>query len=195
MQNRTLENKQNPFYIQLIVFRNSYFDGSKEATNLNTMELMCLFILVERNLGQQSFWSPYISMLPSNFSTPSYFTNDKLKHTPLFFSQHGQAELANIRHCYSSLQHFISGNFCGRKTRGMVLNFDDVRWAWNAVNTRCVYMKEQSRFENCQKRTTSCSLAPLLDLLNHSCNVEVIIFNNFFSQILALTNIHTYYFP
>jgi hypothetical protein len=139
------------------------------------MELLCLFLIFERTLGKESFWSPYIYMLPSHFNTPAYFDHCELKHAPEFFAEHGWSQLKSIRKCFSSLKQFMS-NFCGNKMRNITLTFDEVRWAWTAVNTRSVYMNGESRFNHSlQQDAMSCSLAPLLDLLNHSCDVQVIL--------------------
>ena len=154
-------------------FRNSYLGGPNPTKITNTLELLCLFLIIERNLGEQSFWSPYISMLPSHFDTPAYFNQHELKHAPEFFAKHGWSQMKSIRKCYSSLKQFISS--FGNKTRNIKLTFDDVQWAWNAANTRCVYMNNESRNKHSvQQDEMSCSLAPLLDLLNHSCSVQVI---------------------
>ena len=156
------------------VLRNSYFDGinSTKALEFSTIELLCLFLILERSLGKQSFWSAYISMLPLDYNMPAYFKHHELKHTPDFFAEHGWSQVKSIRKCYSSLKKFLLD--FNDKTKSIQLTFDDVCWAWNAVNTRCVYMIGKARFKHSpQKDNMSCSLAPLLDLLNHSCNVQV----------------------
>ena len=108
-------------------------------------------------------------MLPLNYNTPAYFNHHELKHAPEFFAEHGWSQMESIRKCYSSLKKFLL-----EKTKSIKLTFDDVCWAWSAVNTRCVYMIGKVRFKHSpQQDTMSCSLAPLLDLLNHSCNVQV----------------------
>ena len=159
------------------VFRNSCLGQllhQIKAPDLHTMELLCLFLLLERNLHHQSFWAPYISMLPSHFNTPAYFDCHELKHAPEFFADHGCAQLKRIRKCHSSLIQFIS-NSCQSNVKNISISFEDVRWAWNVVNTRCVYMRKQSRFNSSlYEDAMSCSLAPLLDLLNHSCDVQVL---------------------
>jgi hypothetical protein len=163
-----------------LIFRNSYLGGLNQAktSELGTMELLCLFLILERNLGKQSFWSAYISMLPPDFNTPAYFNHHELKHAPDFFAEHGWSQIKSIRKCHLSLKKFLSD--FDDKTADAKLTFDDVQWAWNAVNTRCVYMVGESGFENSlQHDSMSCSLAPLLDLLNHSCNVQVIFCNRF----------------
>ena len=116
-------------------------------------------------------------MLPSIFNTPAYFTYHELKYTPEFFAEEGRSQLNSIQKCFSSLKQFMSN--CSKKMRDVRFTFDDVRWAWNAVNTRCVYMNKELKFNTAfqQNDSISCCLAPLLDLLNHSCAVQVILFS------------------
>ena len=112
-------------------------------------------------------------MLPSHFNTPSCFDHHELTHAPEFFAEHGLSQLKCIKKCHSSLNQFMSKS-CWGEVKNTSMSFDDVRWAWNAVNTRCVYLREKSRFDNSlHEDAASCSLAPLLDLLNHACNVQV----------------------
>ena len=112
-------------------------------------------------------------MLPSDFNTSAYFDHHELTHAPEFFAEHGWSQLKCIKKCHLSLNQFMSKS-CRGEVKNTGMSFDDVRWAWNAVNTRCVYLREKSRFNNSlHEDATSCSLAPLLDLLNHSCNVQV----------------------
>ena len=47
------------------------------------------------------------------------------------------------------------------------------KWAWTSVSTRCVYMRP-SDFTAGGSEDNCIALAPLLDLLNHSANVQVI---------------------
>ncbi|XP_028406087.1 SET domain-containing protein 4-like [Dendronephthya gigantea] len=154
------------------VLRNYYTDGISQVKrpNLTTIDLLCLFLIVEKSLGNKSFWSPYVTMLPSQYNTPAYFNHHELSHAPKFFMEHGQAQLKSIRECYLSLKQFISDEM---KKNSVELSFNDVRWAWNAVNTRCVYLCGESKFGLSNQGEMACCLAPLLDLLNHSSDVQI----------------------
>ena len=49
---------------------------------------------------------------------------------------------------------------------------------WNALNTRCVYMKQGSQKELSEKEEDHYALVPFLDLLNHSVTAQVIIYHH-----------------
>ena len=151
--------------------RQRYFPGQLLKSDISTIDLLCLFLIIENSLRSDSFWFPYLAMLPKVFTTPSYFSETELKILPPFLTDHCLAQLKDVRKCLGNLKQFV--NCIAMETRKNIdLTFESVRWAWNAVNTRSVYMDYGSNVVG--EGTTSCALAPLLDLLNHSCDVEVL---------------------
>ena len=54
-----------------------------------------------------------------------------------------------------------------------VMNYNNYVWAWSAVNTRCVYMKQPASEYISQEEENHYALAPYLDLLNHSSDAQV----------------------
>ena len=116
-------------------------------------------------------------MLPTEFNTPAYFNQQELEQAPDFLTEQGRSQLKTIEKCFNSLKLFMNDFFINKMIKNIKLTLDDVRWAWNVVNTRSVYMNcGPILSHSVQQQRTSCSLAPLLDLLNHSCDVQVIIF-------------------
>lgn len=53
------------------------------------------------------------------------------------------------------------------------LTYSKYLWAWNTINTRAVYMKQEPHSNINQKEGDTLALAPVLDYLNHSFNAEV----------------------
>jgi len=56
---------------------------------------------------------------------------------------------------------------------GGAFTLNSFKWAWTSVSTRCVYMCP-SNVTSSRMADDCIGLAPLLDLLNHSPNVQVI---------------------
>jgi len=56
---------------------------------------------------------------------------------------------------------------------GAAFTLNSFKWAWTSVSTRCVYMRT-SNVTSSRTEDDCIALAPLLDLLNHSPNVQVI---------------------
>ncbi|XP_069641251.1 SET domain-containing protein 4 isoform X2 [Haliaeetus albicilla] len=55
---------------------------------------------------------------------------------------------------------------------GTIFNYSALKWAWCTINTRTIYMKHSQR-ECFSLEPDVYALAPYLDLLNHSPNVQV----------------------
>ena len=53
------------------------------------------------------------------------------------------------------------------------MNYSRYVWAWSAVNTRCMYMKQPTSEYISTEEEDHYALAPYLDLLNHSSNAQV----------------------
>lgn len=168
------------------MIKHRYFaNGDFLRSDINTIDLLCLFLIVEHSLGSASFWFPYITMLPKQFNTPSYFSAKELEIVPAFFTEQHYSQLRDIEKCLKSLKHlekFVSYEI----QKNIDISFENVRWAWSIVNTRSVYM--DCELGSAGNGTMSCALAPLLDLLNHSCDVEV---QAGFSQVMHSYNICT----
>lgn len=67
---------------------------------------------------------------------------------------------------FSSLQSLFAEN------TGTIFNYSALEWAWCTINTRTIYMKHSQR-ECFSLEPDVYALAPYLDLLNHSPNVQV----------------------
>ena len=148
----------------------NYFGGQSLESDISTIDLLCFFLVVERSLGSSSFWFPYIATLPEEFTTPSYFSEKELEIMPSFLSEHCGIQLRDVKKCIESLKKLVNYMSVERR-QNIDLSLENVRWAWNVVNTRSVYLDSKSSLA--EEGKMSCALAPLLDLLNHSCDVEV----------------------
>lgn len=77
-----------------------------------------------------------------------------------------QELFTSSRDFFSSLQPLFS------EAVESIFSYSALLWAWCTVNTRSVYMKLRRR-QCFSAEPDTCALAPYLDLLNHSPNVQV----------------------
>ncbi|KAF6027800.1 SETD4 [Bugula neritina] len=131
------------------------------------VEMLCAFLLYERQKGEKSFWRYYITSLPTSFST-LLCLNPKDAH--LLDSQ--------LQTRLDTMQRSVDRTFSETvKIFGELLgdvSYSDYLWAWHVVNTRCIYMKqpklEEVRTSN--EEEDDFALAPFLDLLNHNPSAQ-----------------------
>ncbi|XP_068711253.1 actin-histidine N-methyltransferase-like [Montipora foliosa] len=133
---------------------------------LRVMQNACLVIHVYcEKLKKDSFWKPYLDILPSTYSTTLYFSVEEmqlLKGSPAF----GEALklYRNIARQYAYLYQRIN-QFCPETAKLPLKNnftFDGHRWAVSTVITR------QNKIPSTTGEPTL-ALIPMWDLCNH-CN-------------------------
>ncbi|KAK6169226.1 hypothetical protein SNE40_020314 [Patella caerulea] len=133
---------------------------------LSLQQSLALFILLERDKGNNSLWRTYINTIPKDFTTPGYFIADcnnvlgRLKNSV-------QIHITKLRKAYKQCQ-----TFCEKYLSDNLINltFESFRWAWYAVNSRSIYYKTECCF--LEEEDSNMALAPFLDLLNHSTDAK-----------------------
>lgn len=152
----------------------SYVHSYRSFYHLSSYDILSTFLMYERHRGVQSPWRAYINMLPQSYSTPAYWAPEALSSLPTDISQEARLLVNKMADNFSRLQDL----FChveavlGENIVG-AFTFSSYKWAWSSVSTRCVYMC-QPNFTGFGSEDNCIALAPLLDLLNHSPNVQVI---------------------
>ncbi|XP_030636620.1 SET domain-containing protein 4 [Chanos chanos] len=150
---------------------------------------LCSFLIAERHFGDESQWKPYIGALPKSYTCPVYFPSDVTELLPAGLRRKAEEQREQFREFYSSSLAFL------RSLRPLfaqpaeeIFTQDALRWAWCSVNTRTVYM-EHPRRECLSRDTDVYALAPYLDLLNHSPDVQVEAGFNKFTQCYEIRSI------
>ncbi|XP_062511614.1 SET domain-containing protein 4-like [Corticium candelabrum] len=134
---------------------------------LNHIQLLCLFLIYERCLGSDSYWYPYIAMLPHTFTIPPLLNEGEMSLLPSHLQDRADGMKVSVMEQYDDMQRKVS--FCDQLIHLVTLK--DFKWAWSVVNTRSVYFGDEKR---CQGIASgSMALAPYLDILNHSATAEV----------------------
>ncbi|KAK2824630.1 hypothetical protein Q5P01_021805 [Channa striata] len=141
-------------------------------TRLSPLLVLCVFLVCERHRGEASDWFPYINVLPSTYTCPTYFTDDVMAVLPASVLRQALEQREAVQEIHSSNQDFFKSlqPILNRPVEE-VLTYAALRWAWCSVNTRSVFMLHPpSEFLSGQDVY---ALAPFLDLLNHQPDVQV----------------------
>lgn len=164
--------------------QNSYLGQLIERHDMLTMMpnvSLALFLHCEK-YNNDSFFKPYLDMLPTEFNTTLYFSPSELEYLK------GSATLGNAIHQYKAIVRQFGILFQTLNT-GVIGNnaamsecvkhipsaaiesfdFDAYRWAVSVVTTR------QNKLPSCCEESSCCSeknsslaLVPLWDMFNHS---------------------------
>ncbi|KFV77570.1 SET domain-containing protein 4, partial [Struthio camelus australis] len=134
---------------------------------------LCTFLIAEKHAGEKSLWKPYLDVLPKTYTCPVCLEQDVVSLLPEPLRKKAQEQRTVVRELYVSSKAFFSSlqPLFVENTEAL-FNYSALEWAWCTINTRTVYMKHS------QKACFSLepdvyALAPYLDLLNHSPNVQV----------------------
>ncbi|XP_064622974.1 actin-histidine N-methyltransferase-like isoform X2 [Lineus longissimus] len=125
--------------------------------------VLALHVLCEQ-ANPDSFWLPYIKILPNTFSTPLYFSPEELqllKGSQAFYEALSQYK--NIARQYAYFHKLFQSNPTA-KMLPIHTNFcyDDYRRAVSVVMTR------QNQIPSCEDHQMINALIPLWDMCNHS---------------------------
>ena len=111
-------------------------------------------------------------MLPKTYTTPGFFEEKDLESLPKTVRDEAGEHRDSIQNSFSGLVNFLDQISQDVAYSRDIFSYDAFRWAWSAVNTRCVYMKQPPN-PHLSTDEDHYALAPFLDLLNHSPHVQV----------------------
>ncbi|KAI8065075.1 hypothetical protein BDF21DRAFT_346630 [Thamnidium elegans] len=134
--------------------------GSQHA--LGPHQLLALhLVLVSRD--KQSWWKPYMDLLPIHFNTmPVKYTKVLVDHLPTALKEQVLQQKENIELDYLNCIKFL-------KTRNETMIREEYEWAWLCVNTRCIHMTKMDG----TVKGGNIALAPMLDFLNHTSEAKI----------------------
>ncbi|NWI91121.1 SETD4 protein, partial [Pitta sordida] len=134
---------------------------------------LCTFLMAERHAGDRSPWKPYLDVLPKTYSCPVWWEQEAVDLLPEPLRGKAEEQRTRIQELYASAKGFFSSlqPLFAEDTR-TIFDSRALEWAWCTVNTRTIYMRHPQR-ECFSLEPDVYALAPYLDLLNHSPNVQV----------------------
>lgn len=156
------------------VFCNTLLNKALQASHLSfkAMEILSFFLLYHKYLGKNSDWHLYLDSLPTTYTVPAYCSAEEVDLLPEFLKTFAQNQDESVNKCFVNIKTIVA---CSSHSLGYLFSplcIKDVRWAWFAVNTRAVYLKNDNPSPLLVDEDV-CALAPYLDLLNHSHTAQV----------------------
>ncbi|XP_006126065.2 SET domain-containing protein 4 isoform X2 [Pelodiscus sinensis] len=146
---------------------------AKWKPSISPLIALCTFLIAERHAGEQSAWKPYIDVLPKTYTCPVCLEEEIVRLLPEPLRRKAQEQRTVVQELHISSKTFFSSlQSLFTENVETVFNYDALEWAWCTINTRTVYMKHSQR-ECFSREPDVYALAPYLDLLNHSPNVQV----------------------
>ncbi|KFP71679.1 SET domain-containing protein 4, partial [Acanthisitta chloris] len=134
---------------------------------------LCTFLIAEKHFGEKSPWKPYLDVLPKTYTCPVCLERDVVNLLPEPLRKKAQEQRTTVQELFESSKAFFSSlQPLFAEDTGTVFTYSALEWAWCTVNTRTIYMKHSQR-ECFSLEPDVYALAPYLDLLNHSPNVQV----------------------
>ncbi|XP_051470793.1 SET domain-containing protein 4 isoform X2 [Apus apus] len=134
---------------------------------------LCTFLIAEKHAGEKSLWKPYLDVLPETYTCPVSLEHDIVNLLPQPLRKKALEQRTTVHELYMSSKAFFSSlQPLFAENTGTIFNYSALEWAWCTINTRTIYMKHSQR-ECFSLEPDVYALAPYLDLLNHSPNVQV----------------------
>ncbi|KAI9492403.1 hypothetical protein BDB00DRAFT_765520 [Zychaea mexicana] len=112
-----------------------------------------------------SWWKPYVDLLPSHFNTmPVKYPKILADHLPTSLKDEVSQQIRKLESDYASALRFL-------KMRNLheTVSYEEYEWAWLCVNTRCIHMSTM----DATAKGGNIAMAILLDFLNHSWEAKI----------------------
>nr|XP_013036867.2 SET domain-containing protein 4 isoform X1 [Anser cygnoides]XP_047927370.1 SET domain-containing protein 4 isoform X1 [Anser cygnoides]XP_047927371.1 SET domain-containing protein 4 isoform X1 [Anser cygnoides]XP_047927372.1 SET domain-containing protein 4 isoform X1 [Anser cygnoides]XP_047927373.1 SET domain-containing protein 4 isoform X1 [Anser cygnoides] len=134
---------------------------------------LCTFLVAEKHAGEKSLWKPYLDVLPKSYTCAVCLEQDVVSLLPEPLKNKAEEQRTMVHELHASSKAFFSSlQSLFAENTGTIFNYSALEWAWCTINTRTIYMKHSQR-ECFSLEPDVYALAPYLDLLNHSPNVQV----------------------
>lgn len=132
--------------------------GAHRVQHLDDFHVLLLFLLREKSKGASSFFSRYISILPTEHNVPYFFSEQELTHFKgSYMVEAVEKERRRIQLEYQRLQSQLFPKFADFFTPASAYSFAQYEWATFTLNSRTIWATNSDG-----KR----ALIPLLDNVN-----------------------------
>ncbi|XKL64708.1 hypothetical protein PGB90_004794 [Kerria lacca] len=140
-----------------------------------TQQVLSVFLVWERHLGEFSTWNKYINCLPKTFSCPAYCNN--IDWLPSNLKEKTKDIQNNILKTYHAVVNIIDKKKCDHCNTFLssIFAYEMYSWAWCIVSTRAVYLCPSTILQSyvLLSDENNLALAPYIDFFNHNCCAEV----------------------
>lgn len=151
----------------------------EELLDLSSVQLMSLYLLFEFQRGKNSFWKPFIDVLPSVddfILSPLIWEVMKVAHheellslLPKSVKKHTSDMLKRFTSDFKVVKSLIAKKLeisSDEIIESEYLPKDKYLWVWMCINSRCLYMN----IPQSKNKDDNFTMAPYVDILNHSCD-------------------------
>lgn len=130
---------------------------------IDPMQLMMAFLLIEYQKGPNSEFEAFIDSLPRKFSLPVLWSESLVAMLPPELNEKKSDMRSYLQQCIERVQKLLN------EFDITDVSCDDIKWAFCCVNTRCFYVAEHMNpLLDCSKVKNNMVLIPYLDMCNHS---------------------------
>lgn len=152
---------------------NLAFDLKRWQPPPSPLLALCTFLVAEKHAGDCSPWKPYLEVLPKAYTCPVCLEPEVVNLLPKPLKAKAREQRIRVQEFFTSARDFFSSlQPLFSEAVESIFSYSALQWAWCTVNTRAVYRKSWQR--PCfSAEPDTCALAPYLDLLNHSPDVQV----------------------
>lgn len=146
----------------------------EELTNLSSFQIMSMFLVLEKSRGTDSWWDPFIKMLPpiDDFLTSPFLwivqgKDELVSHLPRSTRKHATEMAKKFNNDYTAVQKLLARH----NVPSSLASHDEFLLNWMCINSRCLYM------EMPQKKSTAdnFTMAPYVDFINHSSTDQCVL--------------------
>ncbi|KAI9475707.1 MAG: hypothetical protein EXX96DRAFT_596128 [Benjaminiella poitrasii] len=135
---------------------------------LSSQQLLSLhLVLLKRD--KQSWWKPYVGLLPMHFNTmPVKYAQILIDHLPTSLREETLQQKENMHNDYLACIQYLKST-PDKAQLAEEIQFEEYEWAWLCVNTRCIHMSIMDH----TTKGGNIALAPMLDFLNHTTEAKI----------------------
>jgi len=163
------------------------FDLFRFPSFITAIDLLCLYLLVEKLSEVRSSIFPYIQILPKTFNTlPLYENIDPAssilpRSCRLAYEKQSEEFSQSLNRSRDVFDWLMANKLTTTccDSNDQTEQFSDLyKWAWCTVNTRCIYKdctKLDKRLLSTETSGDCLALVPYLDMINHTANPKVYI--------------------
>lgn len=124
--------------------------------SISEIQALVLYLASMKSGRLDGDWLEYLNAIPEDYILPMFMESEILIHSSMHLRDHVQKQLNAFNEDIRALLQLDIG-----------LKVDVLKWAWLAVNTRCVTLRAR------KDGYPTIALMPFLDFLNHSGAVSV----------------------
>lgn len=145
--------------------------------SFSTQQVLSAFLVYQKHLGLDSHWLPYLNILPNQYSSPVFCSEEVISAFPETTANKIYRMKAKIDELYLSLVEAMADKLCDHcdKPYCNIFSFEKFQWAWFTVNSRSVFLSPSVN-DPCDINlidSNSLALAPFLDMINHTDSAKV----------------------